>query len=80
MVTVLRIEMLDMPEVSHETRGAALQTALPDQPWQELGIDVFGLDGSNYLVVIDYSAKLFNLKGLHKTTTHVVNRVFREIF
>ncbi|KAM7306991.1 uncharacterized protein ISCGN_010627 [Ixodes scapularis] len=46
-----------------------IQTPHPERPWQEIGMDRFLLDGKNYLVVIDYFSKFFELKQLHRTTS-----------
>ena len=54
------------PLISHETA---------DRPWQKIGADVFTLDGTDYLCVVDYE-----FLGPHSTyrTLSQLNKDFRK--
>lgn len=46
-----------------------LQTPVPDRPWEVIGMDIFYANHRNYLVVVDYFSKFFELATLKRTTT-----------
>ncbi|XP_064470023.1 uncharacterized protein K02A2.6-like [Ornithodoros turicata] len=56
---------------AHRRPGAEplLQTPLPARPWEVIGMDIFYAKSRNYLVVVDYFSKFFELAPLKKTAT-----------
>lgn len=43
-------------------------------------MELFVLEGRNYLVVVDYYSEFFGLKELYRMTTQVVIKALSEIF
>ena len=57
-----------------------IPTPLPDHPWQKVGSDLLTLDGSTYLLVVDYFSRYPEVIQLRKTTTQSVTNALRSIF
>ncbi|XP_064486120.1 uncharacterized protein K02A2.6-like [Ornithodoros turicata] len=57
-----------------------LQTELPPRPWHTVGMDIFYKDKQNYLVIVDYYSKFFELRCLPKTTTADVIMALGPVF
>lgn len=56
------------------------QHPVPDEPWSKVGMDLFSLNGHDYLVVVDYTSNFPEVALLSgTTTTQVVTRV-KSIF
>ncbi|KAL3255538.1 hypothetical protein MRX96_017440 [Rhipicephalus microplus] len=53
---------------------------LPKHPWEAIGIDVFWVDGVNYLVVVGYYSHFFEIKNLKRTTTENITQALSQIF
>ncbi|KAL3234020.1 hypothetical protein MRX96_022773 [Rhipicephalus microplus] len=53
---------------------------LPKHPWEAIGIDLFCVDGVNYLVVVDYYSRFFEIKKLKRTTTENITQALSQIF
>ena len=51
------------PLVSHE---------IPDYPWQNVATDLFRLSGQDYIVVVYYFSRYFELERLHNTNSTTV--------
>ncbi|KAL1468230.1 hypothetical protein MTO96_025600 [Rhipicephalus appendiculatus] len=56
-----------------------LQTPLPAYPRDTIGIDLFSLEGKEYIVVVDYYSRLFELEQLRGTATKDVVSVLEQI-
>lgn len=46
--------------------------AVPNRPWEKIGIDLFKFNGRNYLMTIDYFSNFFEIDYLHETTSKEV--------
>ncbi|XP_041469952.1 uncharacterized protein K02A2.6-like [Lytechinus variegatus] len=53
---------------------------MPNRPWSKLGMDIFHLDGVNYLLVVDYYSKYPEIQMLTEMTSHKVISSLNEIF
>ena len=54
---------------------------ISDQPWQKLGADVYALDGTDYLCVVDYYPYYyyFEVDRLEsKTTAGIAKKLYRQ--
>ena len=38
--------------------------ATPERPWQRNGVDIFSIDGNNYLITGDYYSNYFEIDTL----------------
>ena len=48
--------------------------SVPDRPWSKLGVDIFELQGKQYLVIVDYYSGFDELDLLtHLTANQVIN-------
>ena len=59
------------PLISHE---------IPERSWSKLGIDIFHLDGVNYLLVVDYYSKFPEVEILPQMTAYHVISALKHIF
>ncbi|XP_049269086.1 uncharacterized protein K02A2.6-like [Rhipicephalus sanguineus] len=57
-----------------------LLTPLPAHPWETVGIDLFTLEGKEYVVVVDYYSRFIELEQLKRTTTKDIAQVLEPIF
>ena len=54
--------------------------SFPNAPWDRLGTDLFELDKKNYVVIVDYASRWFEIKQLLHTTSKDVIKALREVF
>ena len=57
-----------------------IPTALPQYPWQRVGSDLFVLNGTNYLLVVDYFSRFPEIVRLRETTSSAVIKALRKLF
>ena len=55
-------------------------TELPQYPWQKVGVDLFQLKGSNYLVVVDYYSRYPEVHKLNSTTADAMFHTLKSTF
>ena len=49
--------------------------SVPDRPWSKLGVDIFELQGQQYLVIVDNYSRFIEIDPLtHMTAKHVINQ------
>ena len=53
---------------------------MPTRPWSKISADLFKLDGSNYLVMVDHYSDFFELDRLKSTTARTVIRAMKRNF
>ena len=51
-----------------------------DPPWQKIGADVFTLDGTDYLCVVDYYLSYFEVDRLESKTAASIAKKLRKQF
>ena len=59
------------PLISHE---------VADWPWQKIGADVFTLDDTYYLCVVDYYSSYFEIDRLETKTAKGITKILRNLF
>ena len=53
---------------------------VPERPWQTVGSDLFELNGSNYLLVVDYLSAFVELAKLNNTSSASIVNNLKSIF
>ncbi|KAL3186395.1 hypothetical protein MRX96_028109 [Rhipicephalus microplus] len=53
---------------------------LSKHPWEAIGIDLFCVDRVNYLVVVDYYSRFFEIEKLKRTNTENITQALSPIF
>ena len=53
---------------------------IPDQPWIKIGVDLFNLKNKNYLLVVDYHSKFFEVCLLADTSSSTIVTHMKSIF
>lgn len=60
------------PLISHE---------VPERPWEKIGIDIFTVEGKDYLCTVDYYSDLFEVDNLYyKKDTKTVVKLLKKHF
>ena len=57
-----------------------IPTPLPEYPWQRVGSDLFHLNGTTYLIVVDYFSRFPEVITLSSTTSKSVILAMKAIF
>ena len=57
-----------------------MTTPLPEYPWQVVGTDLFEIDGTHYLLTVDYFSRYPEVKRLTTTTSAAVITALKEVF
>ena len=57
-----------------------LKREIPDQPWVKIGTDLFSFDSKDYVIVVDYTSKLFEISCLPNTEASTVINHTKAIF
>ena len=55
-------------------------TKTPDYPWQRIGMDLFQLNGQQYLLMVDYYSRWIEIAHLRQTTAAAVIEHTKSIF
>ena len=65
---------------SNQAREPLISHEVADRPWQKIGADVFTLDGTDYLCVVDYYSNYFEVDRLETKTTKGIAKILRKQF
>ena len=57
-----------------------LKHEIPDQPWVKIGADLFSFDNKDYVIVVDYTSKFFEISRLPNTEASTVINHTKAIF
>ena len=63
-----------------QAREPLITTPLPAFPWERIGVDLFELHKSSYLIVVDYFLRYPKVIKLKSTTSKSVIAVLKSIF
>lgn len=69
--TLFRKNNSKEPLVTHE---------YPEIPWYKVGMDLFQFNGTDYLIIVDYYSKFFEISKLNNTSTNCVITQTKSIF
>lgn len=64
----------------NNSKETLLPHTVPDKEWYKVGVDLFTVNGLDYLVLVDYFSKFVELKTLNSLTANSVIAVLKEIF
>ncbi|CAK1595202.1 unnamed protein product [Parnassius mnemosyne] len=53
---------------------------IPDRPWAKVGTDLFQIKGVDYLLLVDYYSKFFEMEKLQCTTSASIIETLKNIF
>lgn len=65
---------------SAQQKEPMMSHAIPERPWQNTASDIFHLDGKNYLILVDYFSRYFEIQQLHSTTASAVINSLKSFF
>ena len=57
-----------------------LHYEIPSKPWTKLATDIFHFQGTNYLIIVDYTSKFPVVKQLRKMDQRAITTAFEEVF
>ena len=61
-------------------REPLLQSSLPDFPWERVATDLFELDGTTYLLLVDYYSRYIEVQKLTSLTSASVITAMKAVF
>lgn len=61
-------------------REPLLQSSLPDYPWERVATDLFELNGTTYLLVVDYYSRYIEVQKLKSTTSASIITALKAVF
>ena len=59
---------------------ALLKHEIPDQPWVKIGTDLFSFDNKDYVIIVDYTSKFFDISCLPNTKASTVINHTKAVF
>ena len=73
-------KMSRIREASSQPQGTPTDYTLPNHPWERVAADLFQLNGSTYLLVVDYFSRYPEVIQLTSTTSKSVISSLKSIF
>jgi hypothetical protein len=61
-------------------KGPMKMSEIPDLPWNAVGTDLFQFDNHNYVIVVDYYSRYFEIARLENTKASCVISHIKSIF
>ena len=61
-------------------RERLISSSLPEYPWQKAAADLFHLNGSNYLIIVDYFSRYPEVTKLQSTTSQTIINSLKSTF
>ena len=66
---------------THQQKEPLINHKLPDRPWEKIGIDLFSVDGKDYLCTVDYFSDFFEIDHLpHTKDANVIMKRLKHHF
>ena len=65
---------------AQQRREPLIKSTLPDYPWQIIGTDLFELEGTKYLLTVDYFSRYPEVTKLTTTTSATVISHLKNMF
>ncbi len=62
------------------SRETLLPSEFPSRPWSSVAADLFQMESKQYLVIVDYFSRFFEVAKLTSTTSEAVVEHFKSIF
>ena len=67
-------------DITYHHKEPLMPSPLPDYPWQIIGSDLFEVNGSQYLLIVDYFSRFPEVVPMHSTTSTALISVFKSVF
>ena len=75
------VEKCDKCSKERQTRvEPMIPSDVPERPWQTVGSDLFELNGSNYLLVVDYLSAFVEIAKLNNTSSASIVNNLKSMF
>ena len=66
---------------THQQKEPLINHKLPDRPWEKIGIDLFAVEGKDYLCTVDYFSDFFEIDHLpHTKDANVIIKRLKHHF
>ena len=65
---------------ANQHKEPLMSTQLPEYPWQVVGTDLFEIDGTHYLLTVDYFSRYPEVVQLKTTTSATVITALKRVF
>ena len=65
---------------NQQRKEPLLSTDLPQRPWEKIAVDLFQIDGNNYILLVDYYSRFPEIRCLSSTRSAKVISTMTEIF
>ncbi|KAL0173103.1 hypothetical protein M9458_033414, partial [Cirrhinus mrigala] len=62
------------------TKEPLLSYSIPERPWQVVGTDLFTWNEQNYIIIVDYYSRYFEMERLHSCTASAVITKLKAVF
>ncbi|KAL0194540.1 hypothetical protein M9458_008112, partial [Cirrhinus mrigala] len=62
------------------TKEPLLSYTIPERPWQVVGTDLFTWNEQNYIIIVDYYSRYFEMERLHSCTASAVITKLKAVF
>lgn len=62
------------------TKEPLIGHAIPQRPWQKVGMDLFELHSKQYLIIVDYHSNFFEVNNLHDTRSTTIIKKCKQQF
>ena len=57
-----------------------LKSVIPEYPFQIVGTDLFHWDGQEYIIVLDYYIRFWEMERLRKTDSSIIVQKLKAVF
>ena len=64
----------------HQPPEPLLPTAFPNRPWQRIATDLCDVNGTSYLITVDYYSRYLDIHRLHSLSAQAVIRHLKTLF
>ena len=63
-----------------DAKEPMLTSVIPEYPFQIVGTDLFHWDGQEYIIVVDYYSRFWEIERLRKTDSSIIVQKLKAVF